>query len=198
MWWDFLLLYYATSFCLCGISSSKSPILCMALSRKAIANFQNHMYLRISIHKQPCPILLNMGSHLVGVLARAVAFNNERKKKWEFRESAGLELRGRKMNVAGQVKETQMELGVPCIYGRVKEAGLGRGTIWVLMQPQQKLQPASWWSSGAGLALQSCPQLGQRGQAFKLLYTNHQPGCPRELGCGLGLGRHWYGGSVVS
>lgn len=53
------------------------------------------------------------------VLARTGALNNRGKGSGDFRESAGLGLRGRKMCVAGQVREanSEMEIGVQYIYG---------------------------------------------------------------------------------
>lgn len=49
--------------------------------------------------------------------------------------------------------------------GRVKEVRLNRGSSWIEMQSQEGLSQ-SMGSSGVAMDLQSCPTLGQKGQAF--------------------------------
>lgn len=49
--------------------------------------------------------------------------------------------------------------------GRVKEVRLNRGRSWIEMQSQEGLSQ-SMGSSGVAMDLQSCPTLGQKGQAF--------------------------------
>lgn len=71
-------------FSMCSISSAKSPVLCMALSRKAVLNFQNHVHTCISIHKQRAPFSSTLGP-TSGVPARMVLLIKE--KELEILES---------------------------------------------------------------------------------------------------------------
>lgn len=48
-----------------------------------------------------------------------------------------------------QEADSEVEIGVQYIYGRVRKAGLGKGISWAVMQPQQRPQPSPRWSSGA-------------------------------------------------
>lgn len=73
-----------------------------------------------------------------------------------------------------QEADSEVEIGVQYIYRGVRKAGLGKGISWAVMQPQQRPQPSPQLSSGAWLALQSCPQLEQRGQGFILWIPPYQ------------------------
>lgn len=115
-------------------------------------------------------------------LARTVAFNNERKRSGDFRESAGSGLRERKMCVAGQAFRTQtlrwkLECSI-CLGRKGSRPGQRDKLCGNAATTEASTNPAE-------LSL-----VGVKGKDFILMHTSNSPGHPRELVCGLELG-HW-------